>query len=766
MLAALLLFFLPFYLPPFLLTANPFQDGPTGDLNLSNQSDLPQDFSGEAGNVTLPEMNIAFNETLAPPEGNQTANETLNSTEPFLPTNESPNLTENLPEINLTSNETIPLPEINQSNETLTIQETNETLSLAVNESLNPTANLSLNITTNKTLGYRVLSINNGIVTILTDNGTEMDITEEALALLENNETVRIIAKSSSDIPSPEGVAEIKDLPYSGINVLEVDKADLATLADSGVNTVYVDTQMEASLTDSVPLIGATLAQTELNYSGAGELVCLLDTGVDTSDPALAGKVIAGYNFVDNTTDVSDSGWHGTFMARAINAIAPDASILVVKVLGPTGTGYSSDIMAGIDFCRRNGANIISMSFGGGNYSEYCDSDPVAQEANAAAQMGMLAVASTGNKGASTITSPACGSQVVAVSSTSKNDTVSSFSNMNPLVALLAPGEAITAGTETRSGTSISAAHVSGAAALLLQSNASLSPPETKLRFQETGKTIDYYGTNFSRINIYSAITGNYTGYFFNQTSNTTNETGNYTYGAQADPGTCPAALSSAGTTYTLTSSYSCANGYNMTAANITLDCAGNTITGTNTTGTAGVYTDQYFTTIKNCNIRDFYYGVHLQDGSGTTASNSTVTGNAYGIFLYQASNNKIINSTFTSGIGFGIFFYSGLNHISSNNSIINSTATGGQSGIALNTVRNTTVTGSTMSPIFAGAALNLNDAWGSTIANNTMNGIGLTALSLAGTGWGSYTNLFINNTLISAGGTLLSISAMSGNNT
>ncbi|MCX6773103.1 MAG: hypothetical protein NTV88_05050, partial [Candidatus Micrarchaeota archaeon] len=47
-----------------------------------------------------------------------------------------------------------------------------------------------------------------------------------------------------------------------------------------------------------------------------------------------------------------------------------------------------------------------------------------------------------------------------------------------------------------------------------------------------------------------------------------------------------------------------------------------------------------------------------------------------------------------------------------------------------------------------------------------TMNGIGLTALSLAGTGWGSYTNLFINNTLISAGGTLLSISAMSGNNT
>ncbi len=229
-------------------------------------------------------------------------------------------------------------------------------------------------------------------------------------------------------------------------------------------------------------------------------VVAVLDTGITVTDD-LAGTAFAtGFDFVNGDADTTDDNGHGTHMAGTIAqttnngtgtaGLAFNTTLMPVKVLNAAGSGSSATIAAGIDFARTSGAEVISMSFSQDTGST---SDPVLAAAVSAAASTSVLVAATGNDGVGAVSYPAAYDGVIAVGATNYADTRSSFSNYGSGIDLVAPGgeagtavisgsvrdgilqQTFTGSYAWASGTSSAAAHVSGAAALLLAAGASTS---------------------------------------------------------------------------------------------------------------------------------------------------------------------------------------------------------------------------------------------------------------------------------------------------
>jgi hypothetical protein len=211
-------------------------------------------------------------------------------------------------------------------------------------------------------------------------------------------------------------------------------------------------------------------------------LVAVIDSGVDTAHPDLAGD-IAG------TFDALGTGlkphMHGTAIAGAIAAhgrlmgAAPAAQILAVRAFTGSGgpdDGSSYAIMTGLDWAVSHGARIVNMSFAGAQ-------DPgIARSLAAAHDKGVVLVAAAGNKGAkSPALYPAAEPNVIAVTATDANDQLPAFANRGRHIAVAAPGVDLMLlapnGTlQFSSGTSFSAAYVTGTAALMLERKPDLGP--------------------------------------------------------------------------------------------------------------------------------------------------------------------------------------------------------------------------------------------------------------------------------------------------
>src|SRR3989338_3850453 len=334
------------------------------------------------------------------------------------------------------------------------------------------------------------------------------------------------------------GYERLKNNP----NVLQIDKPK----------------RLSVFLSDSAGIINATRTwgsvYNNTNITGKGESVCIIDTGVDYTRVALGGctsssftsgtcsKVIAGYDFVNNDNDPFDDNGHGTHVAGIVasndstyRGIAPDAKIISMKILDSSGGGSTADLISAIDWCTYNSSkyniSVISMSLGviGYSNSTYCDTSDqlVADAIHTAVGKNISVVAATGNSGNSNgISDPACISNVTAVGSVSKSDSISSFSNRWSLPLLFAPGELITSivpigscslcqesGFSSLNGTSMATPHVSGAFALLsqykkIEQNIILIPFQLQNASNYTGKQISDSGSGltFSRINVYSAL--------------------------------------------------------------------------------------------------------------------------------------------------------------------------------------------------------------------------------------------------------------------
>ncbi|MCE6997335.1 S8 family serine peptidase [Saccharothrix sp. S26] len=258
---------------------------------------------------------------------------------------------------------------------------------------------------------------------------------------------------------------------------------------------VWLDGSVRAVLDRTVPATGAPRAW-EAGLTGKGVEVAVLDTGYDATHPDLAGKVVAARDFTDSGGPADDHG-HGTHVAATIagsggefTGVAPDARLLVGKVLDRTGRGRESQLIAGLRWAVEQGADVVNVSIGG--YASD-GTDPVSQTVDELTrQHGTLFVVAAGNSGPldRTVTSPAVAAEALAVAAVDDAGAVPPFSSRGPVAGtgatkpdLAAPGvdvvAARAAGTSMgqpldarhtqSSGTSMAAPHVAGGAALLAQ---------------------------------------------------------------------------------------------------------------------------------------------------------------------------------------------------------------------------------------------------------------------------------------------------------
>ncbi|WHY73170.1 S8 family peptidase [Fictibacillus enclensis] len=244
--------------------------------------------------------------------------------------------------------------------------------------------------------------------------------------------------------------------------------------------------------------------------------VAIVDTGVDYNHPDLAGKVIKGYDYVDNDSDPMDLNEHGTHCAgiaaavtnnsRGIAGMAPNVSVLAVRVLDANGSGSLDDVASGIRYAADQGAKVISLSLGGPSSASTLQS-----AVSYAASKGSVVVAAAGNESTSAPSYPAYYSSAIAVAATDQNDRLASFSNYGSWVDVAAPGvnilSTIPGGNYAYlSGTSMATPLVAGVAGLLASQGRSAS--QIRSAIENTADKISGTGTYFSkgRVNAANAV--------------------------------------------------------------------------------------------------------------------------------------------------------------------------------------------------------------------------------------------------------------------
>lgn len=211
--------------------------------------------------------------------------------------------------------------------------------------------------------------------------------------------------------------------------------------------------------------------------------VAILDTGVNYNHPEFAGRIVAGYDFINDDNDPMDDNGHGTHVAGTAAAgtnngignvgICGNCSLMPVKILSNTGSGLWSQVAAGVIFATDNGANVINLSLGG-----YSASSTLQAAVEYAQDHGVIVVAAAGNDHRNDPFYPAAFQDVIGVSATNSSDQVWSLSNYGDYVDVAAPGVIIYntyhdlsnyyGGYAFYSGTSMAAPHVTGLVGLIL----------------------------------------------------------------------------------------------------------------------------------------------------------------------------------------------------------------------------------------------------------------------------------------------------------
>ncbi|WP_264739222.1 S8 family peptidase [Cytobacillus firmus] len=218
---------------------------------------------------------------------------------------------------------------------------------------------------------------------------------------------------------------------------------------------------------------------------GKGIKIAVLDTGCDLSHPDLKDRITGGRNFTDDDNSdpniFKDYNGHGTHVAGTIAAhendagvigVAPEADLLIVKVLNKDGSGQYEWIINGIHYAIEQNADIISMSLGGP-----ADVPELHDAIKAAVKKNILVVCAAGNEGdgddsTDEFAYPGCYNEVISVGAINLERDSSEFTNSHNEIDLVAPGEEILSTFlngkyATLSGTSMAAPHVSGALALI-----------------------------------------------------------------------------------------------------------------------------------------------------------------------------------------------------------------------------------------------------------------------------------------------------------
>ena len=244
------------------------------------------------------------------------------------------------------------------------------------------------------------------------------------------------------------------------------------------------------------------LAQAFNVTRGAGVTVAVLDTGVDSTHPALSGHLVAGYDFVDNDADPSEAGavgvnkayGHGTFVTGLVTLAAPDAWVMPVRVLDPNGLSDVWRLSKGMVWAASQGAQVINLSLGTHTHT-HVTTDLISSLASNG--RGIVVVAAAGNSASNVPQFPAAegGSRVLSVGATTPTDTLAAFSNYGSWVRVGAPGLSVWSTVPggqyaSWSGTSMSSGLTAGEAALVRAAYPTLSAQDVIGRIANTSTKI------------------------------------------------------------------------------------------------------------------------------------------------------------------------------------------------------------------------------------------------------------------------------------
>jgi hypothetical protein len=313
-------------------------------------------------------------------------------------------------------------------------------------------------------------------------------------------------------------------LEAAGLDAIDVAVAHFMASTESVVNA-EPDYVRYLSKIPNDTLYGSLWGMPKINAPKAWDLatgnkdvvVAVIDTGMDMDHPDLLANLwtnsveiagdgidndgngyiddVNGWDFVDDDNNPEDGDGHGTHCAGTIGAVGNNANQVVGvcwKVsLMPLRVGTNqglldSDIVAGIRYAARNGAKVLSNSYGGAGFSQTMY-DAIAY----AHDRGCIFVAAAGNDTTDNDTLPQYPASydlpnVISVAATDENDTLADFSNYGVTsVDLAAPGVNILStylngDTETLQGTSMACPLVAGAMALIVSENPQVSPAEAK----------------------------------------------------------------------------------------------------------------------------------------------------------------------------------------------------------------------------------------------------------------------------------------------
>lgn len=304
------------------------------------------------------------------------------------------------------------------------------------------------------------------------------------------------------------------------------ERSVLARLArNPHVKFAELDQLVHPNLVTNDPLAGSQWHLPKINAptawdraQGSGVTIAILDSGIDSQHPDFAGRLVAGYNFVDNNNVLTDVKDHGTKVAGSaaaasnngvgVASVAGVAKIMPLRVSNSDGTAYISTIAKALTWAADNGARVANMSF-----NQVASSSSILSAADYMKSRGGLSFASAGNS--NTDPGYANTSSIIIVSATNSNDAKTSFSNYGDHVHLSAPGEGIYTTTWGQSyasvnGTSFSAPIAAGVAALVMSANPSLTNSQvekilfsTAVDLGAAGRDI-YYG--YGRVDAAAAV--------------------------------------------------------------------------------------------------------------------------------------------------------------------------------------------------------------------------------------------------------------------
>jgi subtilisin family serine protease len=394
--------------------------------------------------------------------------------------------------------------------------------------------------------------------------------TRAAAANASRKSTVIVTLAPGAELPSSfRSFTRGGKLDLINGHVLEVPDSMLATLAASAViSRVHANRPVVGANFRTAVTSGAFFVKQHLGYSGAGVGVAVLDSGVTAwHDDLTPGKgdrtrypygnqrVAAFVDFVNGRPLPYDDLGHGTHVAGTIlgngfdsrgqmAGVAPDASLISLKVLGDNGQGTESDVIAALNWvaanARRYNIRVVNVSLGAAVADSYWQ-DPLTLAAKALVDRGIVVVAASGNFGQDAaghklwgaVTAPGNAPWVLTVGASStmgsvtrRDDTVAAFSSRGPtLVDQIAKPDLVASGVGTvsiaaaesvyystksaalvkgsvptaakpylsLSGTSVAAPVVSGTVALMLQANPRLTPNLVKAILMYTAQQYPGY---------------------------------------------------------------------------------------------------------------------------------------------------------------------------------------------------------------------------------------------------------------------------------